>query len=375
MRLERRAEEPNTKLEKGLDIGAISDSNRRGHNYGGDSESEGGRSGETAGSRHRRVEADGSRTFRRRAMYETLMEAVVADGNCRQALAAVKRNQGAAGIDRMTTAQLESHLQANWWILKDKLLKGTYVPSPVKRVEIPKPSGGVRMLGIPTVQDRFIQQLLLQVLTPIFDPDFSEHSYGFRPGRSAQDAMRAAQKYAQEGKDWVVDLDITKFFDHVNHDILMGRIAEVIRDKRVLRLIGKCLRRGAMVEGVVVASEEGTPQGGPLSPLLANIYLDALDRELTRRGHSYCRYADDCNIYVGSQAAAERTLVSVQGWIEKHLRLKVNAAKSGTGRVWERKFLGFPSGPPEADRDRTGECGAVQDSGTRTMECTAKPHQ
>lgn len=375
MRLERRAEEPNTKLEKGLDIGAISDSNRRGHNYGGDSESEGGRSGETAGSRHRRVEADGSRTFRRRAMYETLMEAVVADGNCRQALAAVKRNQGAAGIDRMTTAQLESHLQANWWILKDKLLKGTYVPSPVKRVEIPKPSGGVRMLGIPTVQDRFIQQLLLQVLTPIFDPDFSEHSYGFRPGRSAQDAMRAAQKYAQEGKDWVVDLDITKFFDHVNHDILMGRIAEVIRDKRVLRLIGKSLRRGAMVEGVVVASEEGTPQGGPLSPLLANIYLDALDRELTRRGHSYCRYADDCNIYVGSQAAAERTLVSVQGWIEKHLRLKVNAAKSGTGRVWERKFLGFPSGSPEADRDRTGECGAVQDSGTRTLECTAKPHQ
>jgi group II intron reverse transcriptase/maturase len=231
------------------------------------------------------------------------------------------------------------------------------------------------MLGIPTVQDRFIQQLLLQVLTPIFDPDFSEHSYGFRPGRSAQDAMRAAQKYAQEGKDWVVDLDITKFFDHVNHDILMGRIAEVIRDKRVLRLIGKCLRRGAMVEGVVVASEEGTPQGGPLSPLLANIYLDALDRELTRRGHSYCRYADDCNIYVGSQAAAERTLVSVQGWIEKHLRLKVNAAKSGTGRVWERKFLGFPSGPPEADRDRTGECGAVQDSGTRTMGCQAKPHQ
>ena len=160
------------------------------------------------------------------------------------------------------------------------------------------------MLGIPTVQDRFIQQLLLQVLTPIFDPDFSEHSYGFRPGRSAQDAMRAAQKYAQEGKDWVVDLDITKFFDHVNHDILMRRIAQEIRDKRVLRLIGKYLRRGAMVEGVVTASEEGTPQGGPLSPLLANIYLDALDRELDRRKHSYSRYADDCNIYVGSRAAA-----------------------------------------------------------------------
>jgi len=274
-------------------------------------------------------------------MYETLMEAVVGDENCGPALTAVKRNQGAAGIDRMTTAELEPHLKANWRILKDKLLKGTYVPSPVRRVEIPKPSGGTRTLGIPTVQDRFIQQLLMQVLTPIFDPAFSEHSYGFRPGRSAQDAMRAAQQYAQAGQDWVVDLDITKFFDHVNHDILMGRMGQVIRDKRVLHLIGKYLRRGAMVDGVVEASEEGTPQGGPLSPLLANIYLDALDKELERRGHRFCRYADDCNIYVGSQPAAERTLTSLRGWIEKHLRLQVNAAKSGTGRVWERKFLGF----------------------------------
>src|SRR5271157_4794904 len=289
----------------------------------------------------RRGDAEPSRTFRRRAMYETLMEQAVAEENYTRALEAVKRNRGAAGIDRMTTEQLEPHLQANWWILKDKLLKGTYVPSPVRRVEIPKPSGGTRMLGIPTVQDRFIQQLLLQALTPIFDPQFSEHSYGFRPGRSAQDAVRAAQRYAQEGKEWVVDIDITKFFDHVNHDILMGQIAQAIRDKRVLHLIGKYLRRGAMVEGLVQASEEGTPQGGPLSPLLANIYLDALDRELERRGHCFCRYADDCNIYVGSQAAAERTLSSVQGWIEKHLRLKVNEAKSGTGRVWERKFLGF----------------------------------
>jgi len=205
-------------------------------------------------------------------MYETLMEAAVTEENYQQALGAVKRNRGAGGIDRMTTEELEPHLQANWWILKDKLLKGTYVPAPVRRVEIPKPSGGTRMLGIPTVQDRFLQQLLLQVLTPIFDPQFSEHSYGFRPGRSAQDAVRAAQRYAQGGKEWVVDIDITKFFDHVNHDILMGRIAEVIRDKRVLRLIGKYLRRGAMVDGLVEASEEGTPQGGPLSPLLANIY-------------------------------------------------------------------------------------------------------
>ena len=269
------------------------------------------------------------------------MEAAVTEENRTSALKAVKRNKGAPGIDRMPTTELESHLQAHWEKIRAKLLASTYVPSPVKRVEIPKPSGGTRMLSIPTVVDRFVQQLLVQVLTPIFDPTFSEHSYGFRPGRSAQDAMQAAQKHAQDGKDWVVDIDITKFFDHVNHDILMGRIAPVIRDKRVLHLIGKFLRRGALVDGLVKPSVEGTPQGGPLSPLLSNIYLDALDQELDQRGHSYCRYADDCNIYVGSQAAAERTLASVQAWIEKRLRLKVNAAKSGTGRVWERKFLGF----------------------------------
>jgi RNA-directed DNA polymerase len=274
-------------------------------------------------------------------MYENLMEEVVEEENRNKAMEAVKRNQGAPGIDHMKTTELESHLQAHWEKIRAKLLAGTWVPSPVRRVEIPKPSGGTRMLGIPTVMDRLIQQMLLQVLTPILDPMFSTHSYGFRPGRSAQDAVRAAQQYAQEGKDWVVDLDITKFFDHVNHDILLGRIAEVIRDKRVLQLLGNYLRRGAMVDGVVVVSREGTPQGGPLSPLLANIYLDRLDKELERRGHCYCRYADDCNIYVGSQAAAERTLDSIRNWIEKHLRLKVNAAKSGTGRVWERKFLGF----------------------------------
>ena len=274
-------------------------------------------------------------------MYESLMEEVVRDENRALALAAVKRNQGAPGIDHMRTAELESHLQAHWEKIRAKLLAGTWVPTPVRRVEIPKPNGGTRMLGIPTVMDRLIQQMLLQVLTPILDPMFSEHSYGFRPGRSAQDAVRAAQQYAQGGKDWVVDLDITKFFDHVNHDILLGRVAQVIRDKRVLHLIGKYLRRGAMVSGLVKASVEGTPQGGPLSPLLANIYLDALDKELERRKHSFCRYADDCNIYVSSEAAAERTLISIQAWIERHLRLKVSAAKSGTGRVWERKFLGF----------------------------------
>lgn len=274
-------------------------------------------------------------------MYEDLMETVVGEDNCRSALEAVKRNRGAAGIDRMTTTELEAHLKAHWEKIRGKLLNGTYVPSPVRRVEIPKPSGGTRALGIPTVVDRFIQQLLLQAMTPVFEPRFSEHSYGFRPGRSAHDAVAAAQGYAREGKDWVVDIDIAKFFDHVNHDILMGRVASVIRDKRVWHLIGKYLRRGAMVGGLVEASVEGTPQGGPLSPLLANIYLDALDRELERRGHKFCRYADDCNIYVSSSAAAERTLASIRSWIEKHLRLQVNTAKSGTGRVWERKFLGF----------------------------------
>jgi group II intron reverse transcriptase/maturase len=282
-------------------------------------------------------------------MYENLMEEVVTEENRAQALKAVTQNKGAAGIDRMKTTELESHLQAHWEIIRDKLLKGTYVPSPVRRVEIPKPSGGTRMLGIPTVQDRFIQHLLVQTLTPVFDPMFSDHSYGFRPGRSAQQAVQAAQKYAQEGKDRVVDIDITKFFDHVNHDILIGRIGTTIRDKRVLGLIGKYLRRGAMVEGVVTASVEGTPQGGPLSPLLANIYLDALDKELEKRGHSYCRYADDCNVYVSSQAAAERTLTSIRAWIEKHLRLKVNEAKSGTGRFGQTR-----STLPNLSRDKTG---------------------
>ena len=197
------------------------------------------------------------------------------------------------------------------------------------------------MLGIPTVMDRLIQQMLLQVMTPVFDPEFSGHSYGFRPGRSAQQAVQAAREMAREGRDWVVDIDITKFFDQVNHDILMTGIGKRIRDKRVLGLIGKFLRRGAMEDGVVKATREGTPQGGPLSPLLANIYLDALDKELEKRGHAFVRYADDCNIYVSSRAAAERTMASVTEFIERKLRLTVNATKSGVGRVWERKFLGF----------------------------------
>jgi len=284
-------------------------------------------------------------------MHEDLMEQVVGRDNATAAWRAVKRNQGAPGIDGMTTTQLRDHVRQHWETIRAKLLAGTYVPSPVRRVEIPKPNGGVRLLGIPTVLDRWIQQMLLQVLQPLFDPTFSAHSHGFRPGRSAQEAVRAAQSYIQAGKAWVVDMDITKFFDRVNHDILMHRIGQTIRDKRVLRLIGKYLRAGVMVEGVVQASEEGTPQGGPLSPLLANIYLDALDQELGQRGLAFSRYADDCNIYVSSQRAAERVLASITTWIHKHLRLEVNATKSGVGRPWERKFLGFrinPQGQIEA---------------------------
>lgn len=274
-------------------------------------------------------------------MYENLMEEAVSPENYGKALRAVIANKGAPGIDGMTTEQLNGHLLKHFPKIQAKLMAGTYVPSPVRRVEIPKPNGGTRMLGIPTVLDRFIQQMLLLVMTPIWEPRFSEHSYGFREGRKAADAVRAAQGYVREGKDWVVDLDVTKFFDHVNWDILMSKLGEVIRDKRVLKLIGRYLRAGAMVNGVVVKSMEGTPQGGPLSPILANIYLDALDRELERRGLRFSRYADDCNIYVSSQKAAERVMESVQGWIEQHLRLQVNAAKSGVGRTWERKFLGF----------------------------------
>ena len=285
-------------------------------------------------------------------MHEELMEQVVTQENATAAWLAVKRNGGAPGIDGMTTTQqLRDHVRKHWETIRAKLLSGTYVPSPVRRVEIPKPNGGVRLLGIPTVLDRWIQQMLLQALQPILDPTFSAHSFGFRPGKSAHDAVRAAQNYIQAGKDWVVDMDITKFFDRVNHDILMQRIGQTIRDKRVLRLIGKYLRAGVMIEGVVQSSEEGTPQGGPLSPLLANIYLDALDRELEGRDLAFSRYADDCNIYVSSQRAAERVLASITEWIKKHLRLEVNATKSGVGRAWERKFLGFrinPQGKIEA---------------------------
>src|SRR5271165_5256244 len=287
----------------------------------------------------------------RPALTEQLMEEVCDRENLERAWKRVRGNKGGPGVDGMTIDAAKDFLRERWPSIRSQLLEGIYQPQPVKRVEIPKPDGGVRKLGVPCVVDRLIQQALLQVLQERWDSTFSEHSYGFRPGRSAHQAVRAAQRYVQAGKSWVVDMDITKFFDRVNHDILMNRIAKRIRDKRVLRLIGAYLRAGVMVEGLLVRTEEGTPQGGPLSPLLANIYLDALDEELARRGLAFCRYADDCNIYVGSQRAAERVLGGVSQWIERHLRLEVNATKSGTGRPWERKFLGFrinPQGQIEA---------------------------
>lgn len=270
-----------------------------------------------------------------------LMEQVVDRSNLWKALARVKANHGSAGVDGMTIDELHPWLSENWATIKVKLLNGSYQPQPVKAVDIPKPDGGVRRLGIPTVIDRLIQQAISQVLTPIFDPHFSNNSYGFRAGKNAKQAVRQAQQYQQEGKRWVVDMDLEKFFDVVNHDILMQCLRERIEDKALLKLIGKYLRAGMMINGLESQRAKGTPQGGPLSPLLSNILLDRLDRELTSRGHSYVRYADDCNIYVRSEKSAHRVLQSVTKWIEKHLRLRVNRNKSAAGRPWQRKFLGF----------------------------------
>jgi RNA-directed DNA polymerase len=272
---------------------------------------------------------------------QSLLEAVVAADNMRQALKRVRANKGSPGTDGMTVQQLPAFLQAHWPRLKQELLDGTYRPQPVKRVEIPKPDGGVRQLGIPTVVDRLIQQAILQVLDRLYDPAFSSHSYGFRPGKSAYQALEAAREYVASGKEWVVDLDLEKFFDRVNHDLLMGRLAKRIGDKRLLRLLRRYLEAGVMINGVVVEREEGTPQGGPLSPLLANILLDELDRELERRGHCFCRYADDCNIYVQSQRGGERVMASVTRFLETKLRLKVNRDKSAVARPSQRKFLGY----------------------------------
>jgi RNA-directed DNA polymerase len=269
------------------------------------------------------------------------MEAVVARENMFRAYERVVSNKGAAGIDGMTVEQLKPYLQEHWAKIKEELLKGEYQPQPVRCVEIPKPQGGMRQLGIPTAMDRLIQQALHQVLSPVFEPGFSESSYGFRPGRSAHQAVRQARAYVAEGRRWVADLDLEKFFDRVNHDVLMSRLARKISDKRVLRTIRRYLQAGMMTGGVASPRTEGTPQGGPLSPLMSNVLLDELDKELERRGHKFCRYADDCNIYVRSRQAGERVMASVTEFLEKRLRLKVNPEKSAVARPWERKFLGY----------------------------------
>jgi RNA-directed DNA polymerase len=269
------------------------------------------------------------------------MEEVVERRNVEEALKRVRKNNGSPGIDGMTVDELPTHLAKHWETLREQLLAGRYQPSPVKRQEIPKPGGGVRELGIPTALDRVVQQAVLQVLQPRFDPTFSEHSYGFRPGRSAHDAVRAAHKYIQEGRSWVVDVDLERFFDRVNHDVLMGRLAKRIEDKRMLRLIRRYLEAGIMVHGVVMERHEGTPQGGPLSPLLANVLLDEVDKELEQRGHAFCRYADDCNVYVQSERAGQRVMEGMRTLYGK-LRLKVNESKSAVASTTgDRKFLGY----------------------------------
>ena len=272
---------------------------------------------------------------------EKLMEAVVERGNMIAAFKRVVGNKGSAGTDGMTVDELKSYLDEHWERIKSELLEERYVPQPVKEVEIPKPDGGVRKLGIPIVVDRMIGQALHQVLEPIFAPGFSAQSYGFMRGRSAQQAVEKARGYVKEGLRWLVDIDLEKFFDRVNHDILMARIARKVKDKRVLRLIRRYLQAGIMSAGIATVRTEGTPQGSPLSPLLSNIMLDDMDKELERRGHKYVRYADDCNIYVKSRRAGERVMKSITAFLEQRLKLKVNSSKSAVDRPWKRKFLGY----------------------------------
>jgi RNA-directed DNA polymerase len=272
---------------------------------------------------------------------DALMERVVERENMRQAYSRVLRNKGAAGVDGMTTEALGAWLKQHWLRVREALLDGSYLPQSVRRVDIPKPDGGVRTLGVPTVVDRLIQQAVHQVLQPIFEPTFSASSFGFRPGRSAHDAVRQAQAHVQSGRHWVVDMDLEKFFDRVNHDVLMARVARKVRDKQVLKLIRRFLEAGMMMQGLVQQRTQGTPQGGPLSPLLSNILLTDLDHHLEARGLAFCRYADDCNIYVGSHRAGERIMASTRTYLEKALRLVVNEAKSKVARPGTRKFLGY----------------------------------
>ena len=271
-----------------------------------------------------------------------LLEEVLRRENLVKAYHRVRTNKGSPGTDGMTVVDLGPYLKENWLRIRKELLAGTYIPQPVKRVDIPKPSGkGVRSLGIPAALDRFIQQAILQVITPLFDPHFSKSSFGFRPGRSPHDAVTQARQYVEDGYRVVVDFDLEKFFDHVNHDMLMARVARRVKDKRLLKMLRRYLTSGIMYEGIVQEHTEGTPQGSPLSPLLSNILLDELDKELERRGHRFCRFADDCNIYVKSHKAGERVMASITRFLEKRLHLPVNREKSAVGRPWIRKFLGY----------------------------------
>ena len=269
------------------------------------------------------------------------LERILSRQNLLLAMNRVISNKGSHGVDGMTVYELKQFLQTNWLQIREDIVSNEYKPMPVRRVEIPKPNGGTRLLGIPTVLDRFIQQAIAQELNIIYDKKFSENSFGFRPRRGAKDAIKKAESYINEGYRWVVDIDLEKFFDRVNHDILMYKLSRDISDRRVLRLIRRYLQSGIMLNGIVVSNEEGTPQGGPLSPLLSNIMLDELDKELEKRGHKFCRYADDCNIYVRSKRSGERVMENITNFIEAKLKLKVNVSKSAVERPWKRKFLGF----------------------------------
>lgn len=270
-----------------------------------------------------------------------LMEKIVSRGNMMAAYTRVMRNKGAPGVDDMPVTALKGYLQEEWPRIREELLAGRYRPQPVRKVEIPKPGGGTRMLGIPTVLDRLIQQAVHQVLSPLFDPGFSESSYGFRPGRSAHQAVKAAQRHVEDGLRWVVDIDLEKFFDRVHHDTLMSLVKRKVADREVLSLIDRYLKAGILEGGLASPRVEGTPQGGPLSPLLSNILLDELDKELERRGHRFCRYADDCNIYVATRRSGERVMASISQYLSERLRLTVNPSKSAVERPWKRSFLSY----------------------------------
>jgi len=287
------------------------------------------------------TKAEARRLATRASLMRSVMEAVVDRTNLLAAYQRVVSNKGAAGVDGLPVEELKPWLQQYWPSVRAALLDGSYMPSPIRKVEIPKPNGGVRTLGIPTVLDRLIQQALLQILQPLFEPGFSESSFGFRPGRNAWQAVTQAKQYLAEGHRWVVDLDLAQFFDRVNHDMLMSRLARQVTDGRVLKLIRRYLEAGMLADGIVTHRSEGTPQGGPLSPLMSNVLLTDLDRELERRGHCFCRYADDCNVYVPSFRAGEHLMTELTAFLEGKLRLKVNREKSAVARPWDRKFLGY----------------------------------